>query len=169
MRHLYPVYLFWPKFLFSGSLRNFTPQNPFSQGDISWHSFLSLRSFSFLCFQIKKMELHVKNVGSGPSLALWRNFIQLKQIKGTPEERASCSWPYFYLHPSFLPTKRKKTKILSDAFLYLARARIMHNSHEHGFFKLLLLNCYFFSAFLCARPLLMANDEIFIRHMTAPN
>lgn len=43
-------------------------------------------------------------------------FTQLKQIKGTPEERASCSWPYFYLHPSFLrlnmPIKRKKQNTL---------------------------------------------------------
>lgn len=114
--------LFWPNLLFPGLLRNFTWQNPFSQGDISWHSFLSLRSFTFLCFQVKKMELHVKNVGSGPSLAFWRNFMQLKQTKGTLEERASCSWPYFYLPPSFLrlnmPTKRNKQNTLRCFFFF---------------------------------------------------
>lgn len=57
-----------------------------------------------------------------PFLGPWKKLHTAETGKGTLEKKASCSWPYFYLHPSFLrlniPTKRKKQNILRGFFFF---------------------------------------------------
>lgn len=158
MRNLHPIWLLCPNLLFFSLLRSYTPKKLFLQGDIRWHSFTLLRSFSFLCFQVKKMSWTCNMLKVALPWPFKNTSHSWKQTKGTPEESASLSWPYLYLHPSFLrPNMQRKMKkqntlryIFFLFFSFLARAQPMHNSHECDFFKLLLLNLLLFLCYcLC--------------------
>lgn len=147
MRHVYLLYVFWSKLLFSGLLRNFTSENPFSHGDISWHSLFLLRSFSFPCFEVKKMELHVKNVGSGPSLALGRNLIQLKQTKGHQKKGQPVAGHIFTcMHSSWDLICQQRRKYSQMLFFFGKSSDNTQLSWtwflQAAFIKLLLVLCF---------------------------